>query len=192
MGREYPYDIELKDENNDDVHPDEVLHPSVHDKLEDMPVHDFNEKWKKPPHPISTMPEKEAIKEIRSQEPKDRVTSYKSMIHGVDQHPEGRVQANDRVRERETAVAGRFRANDLHHFSDDPHLPAARLVATHGDLDKVAHKMKDHLDPEVQRIIKDRVSRAGGEKALIPQPPESNFSDDPNQLKMKLSAPRKK
>jgi hypothetical protein len=51
--------------------------------------------------------------------------------------------------------------------------------------------MKDHPDSEVQRIIKDRVSRAGGEGTLISQPPESSFSDDPNQLKMKLSAPRK-
>lgn len=191
MGRNYPYDLEFKDENNDDVHPHNIIHPSVDDHLEDIPPHNFKEKWKKPPHPISTMPEKDAIREIKSQDPKNRMISYQSMVHGVDQHPNGRVRANDVINERETAVAGRFNANDLHHFHDDDHLPAARFVAHYGDLDKVAHKMKDHPDTEVQKIIKNRVSRAGGEGTLISQPPESSFSDDPNQLKMKLSAPRK-
>jgi hypothetical protein len=183
---------EFRDEKNKRLHPHDVISPEVNTNIDNIAIHDFKEKWKKPPHPIATMPEKDAIREIKSQTPKARLISYKSMVHGVEQHPNQRVREDDEeMGGRETAIASRFNEYDLHHFHDDTHLPNARFVAHYGDLDKVAHKMKDHPDPEVQKIIKNRVSRAGGEGTLISQPPESSFSDDPNQLKMKLSVPRK-
>ena len=184
--------FEFKDEENEGEHLYKQISPEVARKIVSIPHTGFNSEWKRPPHPIASMSEKDAIREIKSQTPKARLISYKSIVHGFEQHPNQRVREDDEeMGGRETAIASRFNEYDLHHFHDDTHLPNARFVAHYGDLDKVAHKMKDHPDSEVQRIIKDRVSRAGGEGTLISQPPESSFSDDPNQLKMKLSAPRK-
>jgi cytochrome c1 len=166
----------------------------VAQKLVDIPHTGFKSNYKRPPHPIATAPEKQAINLIKSQDSKNRMVSYNTMVHGIDEHPNrDNISANPTTSHHEHAVEERFNANDLHHFHDDPHLPAARLVAQYGDIDKVAHKMKDHPDGEVQRIVKGRISRAGGEKALIPQRPEPEpISNDPDQFKMKLPTPKKK
>jgi hypothetical protein len=186
---------EFKDAKNQDERIYRYISMDVAQKLVDIPHTGFKSNYKRPPHPIATAPEKDSIKLIKSQDSKDRMVSYNTMVHGISEHPNITIQASadPTTNHREEAVEERFNANDLHHFHDDPHLPAARLVAQYGDIDKVAHKMKDHSDGEVQRIIKGRVSRAGGEKALIPQRPEPEpTSNDPNQFTMKLPTPKKK
>jgi hypothetical protein len=185
----FPYDEEFRDEENKRASVDNVIPDHVASNIEDIPPHRFEEKWKKPPNRFENMSQKQAIKNIKDLDTNDRLSVFKTIAEGPRAHTSntGSLSLEDHE-----AIANKMNAGDLHHFHDDPE--HARYIASNAaDTDKIAARMKDHPDPVVQGIVRQRVALAGGEKALISQRPEPEpISNDPNQFRLKFPTVKKK
>lgn len=196
-GRRFNYHVdkdqwrgtEFKSETNKSAEISQVLPGHVISHIDNIPHTGFNEKWKKPPNRFESMSQKQTIKSIKDLDTNDRLSVFKTIAEGPRAHSLGTGSLSLEDHE---AIASKLNAGDLHHFHDDSE--HARYVASNAaDIDKVASRMKDHPDPVVQGIVRQRVALAGGEKALVPQRPEPEpISNDPNQFRLKFPTVKKK
>lgn len=176
---------ELRDiENNSVGHfISEILPKDVFGKLLNIPHKPLREKWKQPPHPIHSMSKDEVVSNILSRSPSERLSAYRTIHFGAEYE---RHQDEDE----HNAIAAKFDTNDLHRFHSDP--IHHDFIASHGALDEVAHRMKNHPDVHTRNIIKRRIELSGGERYLIKPHPETQTINHPDQISFKFPQIRKK
>lgn len=124
-------------------------------------------------HKIMKSSEKDAIAHIHSMSSGDRMRTYAAIHWGVDDRHGFDLQPEHR------AAAARFNSNDLHKFHADPDNHA--FIATYGNLDQIAHHMKDHPDAHTRKIVANRIKLSGGEGNMIKPDYEHYHSDHPGQ-----------
>lgn len=137
--------------------------------------------WKPPRHPYSTKPEGDVVKHVLSLPASERLQHYNA-IHFGQNYPQ---YHSDEEENNGFAIAARFNTNDLHKFHSDP--DHHDFIATHGNLDQVAHHMKDHPDPHTRKIVANRIKMSGGEANMIKPDYEHYHSDHPGQGGLNLT-----